>query len=67
MKKFKREVSYGGSTYKVRSDTIEIPDFTKMERFAALQWMCQHTYARGYSRPNPLYGFGGAISVSQRR
>jgi hypothetical protein len=59
----KREVSYDGARYKVRSDKIEIPDFTQMSRFEALQWMCRHTYARGYSKPNPLQGLGGAIEV----
>jgi hypothetical protein len=63
MKKCKREVSYDGSTYKVRSDTIEIPDFTQMERTEVLLWMCRHTYGRGYSKPNLLQGIGGEISL----
>ena len=61
----KREVTFDGSTYKVRSDKIELPDFTKMERFAALMWLIHNTYGRGYSKPtNALQGFGGAISLS---
>ena len=63
MRKLKREVTYDGSTYKVRSDTIVIPDFTQMQRFEALQWMCRHTYGRGYSKPNPLQGIGSAIRL----
>jgi len=66
MMKFKREVSYDGSTYKVRSDTIQIPDFAQMERFEVLTWMCRYTYARGYSSHNPLRGLGGAVSLSVR-
>jgi hypothetical protein len=64
----KRTVTCDGSTYKVRSDTIEIPDFGAMTRIAALQWMNRNTYARGYSRraPNPLAGLGTAITVSVR-
>ncbi len=64
MSEQKREVTYDGSTYKVRSDTIEIPNFEQMERIAVLQWLCRHTYARGYSKPNPLQGFSGAIKVN---
>lgn len=63
MRKPKREVSYGGNTYKVRSDTVQIPDFEQMERIAVLQWLCHYTYARGYSKPNPLQGLGGAITM----
>jgi hypothetical protein len=56
IRKPKRAVTYDGSTYKVRSDTIELPNFDEMERFQALQWLGRHTYARGYSKPNPLQG-----------
>lgn len=62
MRKSKREVTYDGSTYKVRSDKIVIPDFAQMQRFEVLKWMCRHTYACGHSRPSPQ-GFGGAISL----
>lgn len=62
----KRSVTYDGKTYKVKSDKIEIPDFTTMSRTAALTWMCQHTYARGYSKPNPLAGLGDVISFTAR-
>ena len=64
----KREISYDGNTYKVRSDKIEIPDFTMMERLAVLLWLNRNTYPRGYSRrtSNPLQGFDGAISLSAR-
>jgi len=59
----KRTVTFDGSTYKVKKNSIEIPDFTTMTRFEALQWLCRETYPRGYSVPNPLAGLGGAISV----
>jgi|GEM_PF-2639267 len=67
MKKFKREVSHDGVSYKVRSDTIEIPDFASMSRFEVQHWLIHHTYARGYSKAsNPLQGMGGAISISTK-
>ncbi len=37
--------------------------FGLMPRFAALQWLISNTYPTGYSRPNPLAGFAGAIKV----
>ena len=66
MRKPKREVSYDGSSYKVRSDTIALPDFARMERVEILQWLCRHTYGRGYGRPHPLQGFSGAINMTVR-
>lgn len=59
----KREVEWDGRFYKVRSNKIEIPDLKAISRFAALTWLCSHTYPTGYSRPNPLAGYAGAISV----
>lgn len=59
----KREVEWDGRFYKVRSDRIAIPDLKSISRFEALTWLCRETYPTGYSRPNPLAGFGGAISV----
>lgn len=59
----KRYVQWNGASYAVRSDKIDIPDLLAMSRFDALQWLISNTYARGYSRPNPLAGFGGAIKV----
>jgi len=64
MSNLKREVSYDGSTYKVRSDKIEIPDFTQMERLEVLLWMCRHTYPRGHSKPNRLQGLSSVINLS---
>lgn len=58
-----RTATFDGNAYKVRGK-VEIPDFASMDRFSALQWLCRHTCARGYSRPNPLAGLGGAISVA---
>jgi hypothetical protein len=60
----KRYVTFDGCSYAVRSSKIEIPALAEMSRFSALQWLINHTYARGYSRPNPLAGFGGAIKVN---
>jgi hypothetical protein len=62
----KRTVTYDGNTYSVRSDRIDVPDLDTMTRTAALQWLCRHTYARGHSRPRPLAGLGGAITVRTR-
>ncbi len=65
--KARRLVSYDGSTYKVRSNKVEIPDLTKMERMQALLWLNANTYARGYSRQNnPLQGLSGAIGLNTR-
>jgi hypothetical protein len=64
--KSKRTVVYDDQAYKVRSDTIEIPDLETMTRFAALQWLCRNTYGRGHSRPNPLAGLGAVINVVER-
>jgi hypothetical protein len=62
----KRTVTYDGKSYKVKSDTIELPGLDSMSRTAALTWLCRHTYPRGYSRPNPLAGLGDAISVTAK-
>ena len=64
-RKPKPEVTYRGSTYKVRSAKIKIPDLNSMNDFEALIWLNTNTYARGYSKPaSPLAGFGGAITVN---
>lgn len=60
----KREVEWDGRCYKVKSDKIAIPDLKTLPRFTALTWLCSNTYRTGYSRPNPLAGLAGAISVS---
>lgn len=59
-------VTWDGTTYSLRSRNVEVPDLSAMSRFAAIQWLITNTYARGYSRPNPLAGFGGAITVNVR-
>jgi len=60
----KRAVTYNGRTYKVRSDSIEIPDLASMGDFEALVWINRHTYRRGYhAAPSPLTGMGGAINL----
>jgi len=60
-----RTVTFLGATYKVRG-AVEIPNLDAMDRIGARMWLCRHTYARGYSRPNPLAGLAGAITVSAR-
>lgn len=53
-------------TYKVRKDSIDIPDLDAMTRIEALVWLNQETYATGSglrTRPNPLAGIGEAISL----
>jgi len=65
----KRTVSYDDRTYKVRSDTIEIPNFARMTRMGALVWLNQNTYATGSgtrTKPNPLAGLGDAIRLEVR-
>lgn len=61
----KRTVEYDGRTYKVRSDKVDIPDLDALERFSALIWLNQNTYATGYStkKQNPLEGYGGILEV----
>jgi hypothetical protein len=60
-----RAVTYKGSTYKLRG-TVEVPDFSTMESIEVRLWICRHTYARGYHRPNPLVGMAGAVKVVSR-
>ena len=65
----KRSVTYDGKTYKVRKDSIEIPDLDAMERTTALIWLNQETYASGAgtrSRPLSLQGLGDAINLTVR-
>lgn len=65
----KRTVTYGGKTYKVRKDSIAIPDLDAMTRIEALVWLNQETYATGSglrTRPNPLAGMGEALTVIVR-
>jgi hypothetical protein len=63
----KRTVTFEGRTYKVRSDSVEIPDFETMSAIGALVWINRHTYPRGYSRATqPLAGLGDALSVVTR-
>lgn len=60
-----REVEFKGSYYKVRGK-VEIPDLYAMPSISARLWIIQHTYARGYSKPNPLAMMGDAISVGTK-
>lgn len=64
VKKPKREVEWGGRYYKVKSNSIAIPVLASLPRLDALLWLNANTYPRGCSRPNPLAGFAGAISVN---
>lgn len=66
-KAVKRHVTYNGSTYTVRSDKVEIPDLESMDRFGALIWLNQNTYAKGpRSKPNPLAGLADVINIRTR-
>jgi hypothetical protein len=49
----KRTVTFHGTTYKVRSNRIELPDLEAMGDFAALTWLIQNTYPRGTSHRRP--------------
>lgn len=62
----KPTVEWEGKLYKVKSVKTEIPDFTTMEHMSVTLWMLHNTYPRGYSKPNPLAGLAGVISVSTR-
>lgn len=57
-------VTYDGDTYCLTSRKTVIPDFTKMSRTSVLFWILRNTRPRGYSKPNPLAGFAGAITVN---
>jgi len=57
-------VEFDGTVYSCRSYKTEIPDLKAMSRFEALQWLISNTTPRGHSRPNPLAGFKGAITIS---
>jgi len=66
--KTKRRVEWAGQTYAVKSDSIEIPDFTTMDRLDTLMWLNKNTYKRGHSthKANPIQGFARAIAVKLR-
>jgi hypothetical protein len=59
-------VEWEGSVYCMRSRKTPIPDLKSMEHFAALGWLINNTYPRGYRKLNPLAGLGGVISVGVR-
>ena len=59
-------VEFEGRCYSCLKYNVEIPDLSAMSRVSALFWLCRNTHPTGYSRPNPLAGFGGAISVGTR-
>lgn len=56
-------VEYDGKVYCLTSRKTVVPDLSKMERLTALVWICQHTRGRGYSKPNPLAGLAGVITI----
>lgn len=66
MAKRKREVEFDGTFYRVRSNTVDLPDLKAMNRFDALIWLNRHTYARGHSTKSNvnLRGYSGAVTVS---
>lgn len=57
-------VEYDGQTYSLRSRKLNVPKFDEMDRMKVLIWLSRYTYARGYSKPKPLAGLGGAIKVN---
>ena len=59
-------VEFDGKTYSLLSRKTVVPDLKNMERMKALLWILRNTRPRGYSKPNPLAGLGGAISVTAR-
>jgi hypothetical protein len=62
-------VTYGGTTYKLRSRKTEVPDLDAMDRLGALMWINQNTTRRGAginTRPNPLRGLGAVLNVEVR-
>lgn len=54
MNKEKPTVTYNGSTYKLKSNKIEIPDLQLMSNLAALVWINQNTIARGYTKKEDI-------------
>jgi hypothetical protein len=57
-------VTVNGETYTLKSKKTVVPDLVRMERFAALRWLCNNTHPRGYSKAtNPLRGMCAAISI----
>ncbi len=59
----KPQIEFDGQCYSVRGYKAEIPDLRAMPRFDALRWLISNTTPRGYSKPNPLAGIGGAITL----
>ncbi len=57
-------VTFDGKVYSLRSRKTVVPDLAAMSRFEALTWLIRNAYDRGYGRPAPLAGFGGAITVN---
>jgi hypothetical protein len=58
----KRTVEFDGKIYTVKSNKIEVPNLSEMDRFSALQWLIKNTYATGRgirTKHNPLAGLGG--------
>lgn len=47
-------MTYNGSTYKLRSNKIEVPELELMDSLAALVWINQNTIARGYTKKEDI-------------
>jgi hypothetical protein len=60
------QVEFEGRIYSLKSRKTEVPDLSAMSIFSALSWLIAHTTPRGYSRPNALAGYGGAIAIAAR-
>jgi hypothetical protein len=60
-------VEYDGQVYSLKSRKTVIPDFSAMDRFSALRWMCMNTRPRGYQKNKPkLAGLCQVLRVSSR-
>jgi len=35
---------------------MQVPNLCKMDPLSAALWLCQNTYPKGWSKPNPLAG-----------
>ena len=57
-------ITFEGKVYKLKRHNLEVPKLEEMERMAALMWLNQNTWPRGYQKPaHPLTGIGGAVTI----
>ncbi|MDE2105835.1 MAG: hypothetical protein KGL39_51915 [Patescibacteria group bacterium] len=60
--------THDGKTYRLNLGTDVPSDFHKMDELGKRFWIMKNTKPQGTPRekPNPLAGFGGAISLTTR-